>query len=43
MHAGTFVTDLAKGVHWDGAKDEDAVIVIIGEGPATDTPVAEAK
>ena len=29
----TFVTHHAKGVHWDGAKDEDAVLLIIGEGP----------
>jgi quercetin dioxygenase-like cupin family protein len=43
MHAGTFVTHFGKGVHWDGAKDEDAVLIIIGEGPATNTPVQEAK
>ncbi len=43
MKPGTFVTDLAKGVHWDGAKDEDTTILIIGEGPATTTPVEEAK
>jgi len=28
-------------VHWDGARDEDAALLIIGEGPATNTP-AEA-
>jgi quercetin dioxygenase-like cupin family protein len=43
MKAGTFVTDLAKGVHWDGAKDEDATILIIGEGPATNIRVQEAE
>jgi hypothetical protein len=43
MKPGTFVTHLAKGVHWDGAKDEDATILIIGEGPETTTPVEEAK
>jgi hypothetical protein len=32
MKPGTFVTHFAKGVHWDGAKDEDATILIIGEG-----------
>jgi quercetin dioxygenase-like cupin family protein len=42
MKPGTFVTHFGKGVHWDGAKDEDAVILIMGEGPATSTP-AEAK
>jgi hypothetical protein len=43
MKPGTFVTHFAKGVHWDGAKDEDTTLVIIGEGPATGTGVAEAK
>ena len=43
MRAGTFVTHYAKQVHWDGAKDEDAVILIVGEGPATITRVEEAK
>jgi len=43
MPAGTFVTHFAKQVHWDGAKDEDAVILIVGEGPATSTQVPEEK
>jgi hypothetical protein len=30
-------------VHWDGAKDEDAVLLIVDEGPATITRVEEAK
>ncbi len=34
MPAGSFVTHFAKQVHWDGAKDEDAVLLIMGEGPA---------
>ena len=34
---------IAKQVHWDGAKDEDAVLLIMGEGPATSTAVAEEK
>jgi hypothetical protein len=37
MPAGSFVTHFAKGVHWDGAKDEDAVLLIMGDGPATAT------
>src|SRR5690242_12984991 len=37
MPAGSFVTHYAKQVHWDGAKDEDAVLLIMGEGPATTT------
>jgi quercetin dioxygenase-like cupin family protein len=43
MKPGTFVTHFAKGVHWDGAKDEDTTLLIIGEGPATNTLVEEAK
>ena len=43
MRAGTFVTHFGKQVHWDGAKDEDAVILIVGEGPATSTRVEEEK
>jgi hypothetical protein len=43
MKAGTFVTNFGKGVHWDGAKDEDATLLIIGEGPGTLTRVEEAK
>jgi hypothetical protein len=40
MPAGTFVTHFGKQVYWDGAKDEDAILLIAGEGPATP---AEAK
>jgi hypothetical protein len=43
MRAGTFVTHFGKQVHWDGAKDEDALILIVGEGPATSTRVEEEK
>ena len=42
MPAGTFVTHFGKQVHWDGAKDEDTVLLIMGEGPATAT-AAEVK
>lgn len=41
MPAGSFVTDLAGKVHYDGAKDETAVIEIVGMGPATITPAEE--
>jgi len=37
MNAGAFVTHFGKGVHYDGAKDEPAVIQVIGMGPATAT------
>jgi hypothetical protein len=43
MPTGSFVTHYGKQVHWDGAKDEDAVLLIMGEGPATSTQVAEEK
>jgi quercetin dioxygenase-like cupin family protein len=42
MPAGTFVTHFGQQVHFDGAKDEDAVLLIVGLGPATATP-AEVK
>ena len=38
MPAGSFVTHYGKQVHWDGAKDVDAVLLIVGMGPATSTP-----
>ena len=40
--AGSFVTHFAKQIHYDGAKDEEAVLQIVGEGPATATS-AETK
>jgi hypothetical protein len=42
MPAGSFVTHFGKQIHYDGAKDQEAVLEIVGEGPATATP-AEAK
>jgi gentisate 1,2-dioxygenase len=41
MPAGTFVTHFGKQVHYDGAKDEEAVLLIVGEGPATATAAEE--
>ena len=29
-----FVTHFGKQVHWDGAKDEEAIMLIVGEGPS---------
>ena len=40
--AGSFVTHYAKEVHYDGAKDADVILEIVGMGPETLTP-AEAK
>jgi len=42
LPAGSFVTHYGQQVHYDGAKQEDAVLLIVGEGPGTTTP-AEAK
>lgn len=42
MPAGSVVTDLANTVHYDGAKDTEAVLELVGMGPVTTTP-AEAK
>jgi hypothetical protein len=42
MPAGSFVTDLAGQVHYDGAKDVPVEIEICGQGPVTMT-AAEQK
>jgi hypothetical protein len=42
MPAGTYVVHYGKGIHYDGAKDGDTVIMLHGMGPATSTP-AEVK
>jgi hypothetical protein len=41
MPAGSFVTHIGKQVHFDGAKDEEVTVLIVGEGPATRTEVPE--
>ena len=41
LPAGSFVTHFGKQVHWDGANDEDTVLLIMGEGPAASTLVKE--
>jgi hypothetical protein len=40
--AGSFVTHYGKQVHYDGAKDEEVTLEIVGMGPATSTD-AEVK
>jgi len=39
MPVGSVVTDLANTVHFDGAKDGDALLELVGMGPVTTTPV----
>ncbi|HLW51774.1 MAG TPA: cupin domain-containing protein [Candidatus Angelobacter sp.] len=41
LPAGSFVTHFGKQVHYDGAKDEEAVLEIVGEGPGTATPAED--
>ena len=40
--AGSFVTHYANEIHYDGAKDEEVILQIVGIGPATSTS-AEKK
>lgn len=39
---GSFGTDLANKVHWDGAKNEEVVLIVFGIGPI-DSKLAEEK
>jgi hypothetical protein len=41
LPAGSFVTHFGKQVHYDGAKFEDTVLLIVGDGPGTSTLVEE--
>lgn len=43
MPAGSVVTDLAGKVHWDGAKNTDALLELVGMGPVTTTPFRAKK
>ena len=39
--AGSYIVDKPNEIHWDGAKDADCVLEIVGMGPATTTPAKE--
>ena len=39
--AGSAVTHFGKQIHYDGAKDEECLLEIVGMGPATSTPAEE--
>ncbi len=43
MPAGSVVTDLAGKVHFDGAKNEEALLELVGMGPVTTTPFDAAR
>ena len=38
---GSFATDLAGKVHWDGSKTEDLILLVTGMGPMQTVPVPE--
>ena len=40
LPTGSYVTHYAKEIHYDGAKEGEAWLLIVGEGPATNTPAA---
>jgi quercetin dioxygenase-like cupin family protein len=42
VSAGAYVVDRANGIHYDGAKDTECVLEIVGMGPVITTQ-AEAK
>jgi quercetin dioxygenase-like cupin family protein len=39
--SGSFVTHYAKEVHYDGAREGDVILQIVGMGPETATPAEE--
>lgn len=41
--AGSYVIHRAKGIHYDGAKDEEIIIQVWGMGPATSTPAEKSN
>jgi hypothetical protein len=41
--AGSFVTHFAKEIHYDGARDAECILEIVGIGPAASTPAEEKK
>jgi len=41
LPAGSFVVHKAKQVHYDGARDEECILEIVGMGPATSTPAEQ--
>ena len=41
MPAGTSMQHFGKQIHYQGAKDEEVTILVVGQGPATATPAEE--
>jgi hypothetical protein len=43
VNAGTYVVDRPNELHYDGAKDTECVLEIVGMGPMTTTPATPTK
>jgi quercetin dioxygenase-like cupin family protein len=43
LRPGSYVYQPARIVHWDGAKDEEVIIQVIGNGPAGSTLVDKSQ
>jgi hypothetical protein len=43
MKAGSFIKHSAGGIHFDGAKDEEVIIEVVGMGPGTTTNLGASK
>jgi hypothetical protein len=43
MRPGSYVTHFGRQIHYDGAKDEECILEIVGMGPGTAFPAAELK
>jgi quercetin dioxygenase-like cupin family protein len=39
LKTGSYMLHPAKAVHWDGAKDEEVIVQIVGQGPGSSTLV----
>ena len=39
LKAGSFMMHPAQAVHWDGAKDEEVILQIVGYGPSGTVPI----
>jgi hypothetical protein len=42
LSAGSFVRDVARGIHFEGTKEEGATLYVVGIGPSSDHPAAAA-
>jgi quercetin dioxygenase-like cupin family protein len=42
VHAGTFIYEPANGIHYDEAKDQRAVVQIMGIGPVNTTSIQQS-